>query len=175
DEPDHPLSRIGNEDIRTAFGRFTQTLTDMGIGYSAPGDLNRSALLPAGTTKPTLSVPQTMLPGIEASSTKAKTLIADFVGLQGFCAKEFVANLRASWPGLSVALLEFPDMAGGGQVYAEVMARALEVPAHRERLGERIRAVLGGAEFVGMPAIMGVHAPDKVHAELARLVGVPLF
>ena len=60
DEPDHPLARISNDDIRTAFSRFTTTLSQMGVGYTAPGELNLFALSPAGTTKPTLAVPATM-------------------------------------------------------------------------------------------------------------------
>ncbi len=174
-EPDHPLSRIGKEDIRAAFDQFTRTLTEMGIGYTAAGDRNLYALSPAGTIKPTLSVPSTMLPGIEARKANARVLITDFTGLQGFSAKEFVANFNQSWTQLSAARLAFPDMESGAQVYPEVMARALEVPANRERLAERLKAVLGDAEWVGMPAIMGIHTPDHVHAELERLVGVPLF
>jgi glycerol-3-phosphate dehydrogenase subunit B len=49
------------------------------------------------------------------------------------------------------------------------------VPAQRERFAELLRASLGDVAVIGMPAIMGVHAPDRVHAELQRLVGVPLF
>jgi len=174
-EPDHPLSRIDKKDIRAAFEQFTETLTEMGIGYTSTGDRNLFALSPAGTVKPTLSVPKTMLSGIEARNTNARVLVTDFVGLQGFSAKEFVANFNPSWPQLSAARTGFPDMESGAQVFPEVMARALEVPANRERLAERLKAVLGDAEWVGMPAIMGIHAPDHVHAELERLVGVPLF
>mgnify|MGYP001418032405 FL=1 len=174
-ESDHPLSRIAKADIRTAFDRFTQTLTEMGISYTKAGDRNLFALTPAGTLKPTLSVPMTMQSGIEPRDRGAKVLIADFLGLQGFSANEFVANGKVFWPQLSATRLAFPDMESGAQVFPEVMARALEVPVNRERLAERLKAVLGDAESIGIPAIMGIHKPDHVHAELERLVGVPLF
>jgi len=116
-----------------------------------------------------------MRSGVEAGKSSVNAMIIDFEGLKGFSARELVANFKASWPQLSAMRLGFPDMESGSQVYPEVMARALQVPVYRERLAERIKTVLGGAEAVGLPAILGIHEPDKVHAELERLVGVPLF
>ena len=175
DEPDHPLSCISTDDIRSAFELFTKTVSAMGIGYTQPGACNRLALLPGGLVKPTLSVPTTMSPGITAYEAGARALIVDFVGLQGFSAKEFCANMGPSWPGLSSASVAFPDMESGGQLYAEVMARALEVPKTRARLAERIREHIGDADYVGLPAILGIHDPDVVHGKMEQLVGVPLF
>lgn len=174
EEPGHPLSRIDDASIRTAFARFTAALSEMGISYSPPGEHNLLALTPAGTLKPTYCVPRTMLAGV-AAGVDGKALIVDFEGLEGFSAQQLVVNLQRRRPLLSATRLAFPGPRAAGQLYPEVMARELEVPAQRERLAERIRAVLGDAATVGMPAIMGVHAPDRVHAELQRLVGVPLF
>ncbi|PLX37774.1 MAG: anaerobic glycerol-3-phosphate dehydrogenase subunit B [Hyphomicrobiales bacterium] len=174
-EPGHPLSRISDEDIRAAFAAFTKAITEMGIGYSEPDNANHRALLPAGTAKPTYAVPRTMVAGIEAYAAGTPTVIVDFVGLQGFSANEMVSNLKADWPALSAAHIGFPDMDSGVQVFPEVMARALEVPATREQLAERLRAVAGDAEAIGLPAMTGIHLPDKVHGELERLVGLPIF
>lgn len=174
-DPNHPLGRISCRDIERAFGRFVAALGEFGITYTAPGAENLMALLPAGLTKPTLSVPKTMIAGIDALAAKTPTLIVDFHGLAGFSAREFVANLSPRWPTLSVARIGFPEMESGAELFAEVMARALEVPAHRRDLAERIRPLLGTAECVGLPAILGVNAPDRVHAEMEDLIGVPLF
>ena len=175
DEPDHPLSRIDNDDIATAFSLFTTTVSAMGIGYTQSSARNRMALLPGGLVKPTLSVPNTMLGGIKARTHGARALIIDFTGLQGFSAKEFCANIGSSWPGLSSATVAFPDMQSGRQLFAEEMARALEVPQTQKLLAERIRDHLGEAEYVGLPALLGIHAPDHVHAAMENLIGVPLF
>lgn len=174
-EPGHPLARIDAGAIRTAFGRFTEAVTEMGVGYTAPGERNLFALLPTGSAKPTCSVPRTMIAGVDALREKKRTLIVDFVGLHGFSAKEFAANFAGRWPMLSAARLGFPDMETGAEVFPEVMARALQVPANRVRLAERIGAVLGDAEAIGLPAVLGVHRPDLVHAEMERLTGVPVF
>jgi len=175
DEPLHPLANIIEDDIRVALNGFTQTLTAMGLGYSAPGRNNVLALTPAGTLKPTLSLPLTMQPAIAAMAGNADTLVVDFIGLNGFSAREVVANLAQRWPGLRSQRIGFPDMDSGAEVYAEVLARALEVPATRQRLAERIAPLLGSAQALGLPAILGVHRPDQVHRELQSLLGVPVF
>ena len=163
-EPQHPLARVPKRDIAEAFACFTDSSSTMGVGYTAPADANHFALTPAGTIKTTYSVPKTMYPGIEAMQRGDKTMIIDFAGLQGFSAKEIVANLRSSWPQLVACRLEFPDLQAGTQLYAEVMARMLEVPDYQQQFADRIKAALGDAQSVGMPAIMGIHQPDKVHA-----------
>ena len=175
EEPRHPLANIAADDIRAAFTDFTQALTGMGLGYSAPGQRNLLALTPAGTLKPTLSLPLTMQPMIAAMAGKLDTLVVDFIGLNGFSAREVVANLAPRWPGLRAHRIGFPDMDSGAEVYAEVLARAMEVPATRQGLAERIRPLLGTARALGMPAILGVHGPDHVHREFQSLLGVPVF
>lgn len=173
-EPHHPLARIPAEDIREAFAEFTDFLGECGIIYGPPGDTNLQALTPAGTVKPTLCVPATMQAGVDAYASRAKCVIIDFNGLRGFSARQIMANLQESWPALSAVRIPFPDMMAG-ELYPEVMARALEVSATREKLAAAIRAVRGDAHVIGLPAILGMHNPDVVMSELSRLIGCPVF
>lgn len=173
-QPSHPLARIPEKDIRQSFTEFTSFLGECGIVYGTPGDCNINAMTPAGTTKPTFCVPATMQAGVEAYANKAKCIIVDFKGLRGFSAHQVVANLKRAWPDLIAKRIPFPDMPLG-EIYPEVMARALEVPAIREQLASSIKEILGEAEVVGMPAILGMHNPDTVLAELTRLIGCPVF
>jgi len=174
DEPDHPLSRVTQADLRAALTGFVAELNAGGLGYTAPGDRNLTALLPYGVTKTTLSVPETMRPGVEALAAKAPALILDFDGLQGFSAREFATNIAGTWPGLTTARLAFPEMEGK-QVFAEVMARALETRKTRQQLAALIEPLIGGVAYVGLPAILGVHGPDAVRADLEARLGVTLF
>lgn len=173
-EPDNPLALLGDRDLRTSLDEFVGAVNAMGLGYTAPGDANLTALLPYGVTKPTLSVPKTMQPGVEALAARAPGLIVDFDGLQGFSAREFVTNIGVVWPGLAPIRVAFPGMAGR-QVFPEVMARALETRQVREELAELLGPLIGGATHVGLPAILGVHAPDAVRADLEARLGVTLF
>ncbi len=179
DEPEHPLSKLSNSEIRTAFTYFAESISAMGVQYTTPGLHNQFALTPAGTTKPTMCLPATMLAGVESMRQGRKTQIVDFVGMPGFSAKEIVANLSHEWPQLSAISHDFPDTQHATRqetrVFPEVLARMLELPDHRQRLAAKLLANLGDAEAIGIPAVMGVHAPDKVHAELQHLVGVPVF
>jgi glycerol-3-phosphate dehydrogenase subunit B len=173
-EPGNPLARLPEAEIRTGLSDFIETVNAMGLGYTAPGAENVTALLPYGVTKTTLSLPLTMMSGADALATKAPALIVDFDGLQGFSAVEFATNIAARWPNLKTARLAFPGFEGR-QVFPEVMARALETRAAREKLAALIAPHLSGVSHLGLPAILGVHGPDAVRADLEARLGVTLF
>jgi glycerol-3-phosphate dehydrogenase subunit B len=173
-EARHPMARMANDDILTAFDRFVEVLGEMGLGYTAPGNRNLSALLPFGTVKPTLSLPITMQAGSDALLKCAPALIIDFEGLQGFSATEFCTNMASSWPGLRPARLLFPGLEAR-PVFPEVMARTLETPTAQEQLADLIRSLLNGTETVGLPAILGLQAPDRVRARIEQLTGATIF
>lgn len=173
-QPRHPLSRVTAADIRSGFDEFTAFLGEHGIAYTRPGERNITALTPVGTLKQTLCVPATMAAGPKALAERAPCVIVDFEGLKGFSGREVVANLGRRWPGLATRRIAFPGMARG-EVYPEVMARSLEVPATRETLAALLRDAAGDARVIGLPAILGMHRPDDVHAELVRLTGLAIF
>lgn len=174
-QPDHPLSRIPAEDIRAGFEQFTDFLNHSGIGYTRPQDNNLIALTPVGTLKPTLCVPATMEPGIQALASKTPCVIVDFKGLKGFSGHQVVANLKDKWPTLSTKRITFPGMEKG-EIYPEVMARSLEVPATRQQLAQLLIKVTGtAAQVIGLPAVLGMHNPDLVRADLEKLTGLQIF
>lgn len=174
-EPEHPYAKLSDKEIRDAFDEFTKSLDQMGLSYTSMAENNLLAMLPAGACKPTYSVPCTMQKGMLAMSAKAKVLIIDFVGLQGFSAKEIVANLATQWPQLSAQRMTFPEMETDVQIFPEVMARALEVRATRESFAERLKKIAGDAEYIAMPAILGIHKPDSIHKEMEQLTGLSIF
>ncbi len=85
-----------------------------------------------------------------------------------------VANLQNKWPNLSAKRIPFPDMESG-EIYPEVMARALEVPATRVRLAQLLKNAAGEKKVIGLPAILGMHGPDLVRSELEQLTGLQIF
>lgn len=172
--PEHPLSHISAHDIKEGFRQFTTFLSECGIAYTGPQETNITALTPAGTLKKTLCVPSTMAAGPQAFAAKTPCVMIDFHGLKGFSAREVVANLQRKWPQLTAARIVFPDMAKG-EIYPEVMARALEVAATRTRLAGLLAEAAGEAEVIGLPALLGMHAPDLVRNELERLTGRTIF
>ena len=105
---------------------------------------------------------------------RAPTRIVDFDGLQGFSGAEFKAKIGKSWPGLQAQRITFPGM-DARPVFPEVMARTLETSQGQEQLAELIRPLAAGFDFVGLPAMLGVHRPDKVRQRMGQLVGATLF
>lgn len=172
--PHHPLCRISKEDIQSGFTQFTSFLSESGMRYNAPQDTNITALTPVGTLKKTLCVPATMAIGPQAFADQASCVIIDFKGLKGFSAHQIVANLKDKWPTLSAQRITFPDMEHG-EIYPEVMARALEVRATRERLATLLIEAAGEAKYIGLPAVLGMHNPDLVRKELEQLTGLDIF
>ena len=172
--PEHPLCQIPAEDIRQGFEQFTAFLGECGIAYTTPQDSNITALTPAGTLKKTLCVPATMAAGPKAFAAKIPCVIIDFKGLKGFSARQVVANLQDKWPALSAKRITFPGM-DKGEIYPEVMARALEVPATRQELATLLGQAAGDAKVIGLPALLGMHGPDMVRAELEQLTGLQIF
>lgn len=173
-EPDHPLCRIQKNDIHTAFTEFTEFLGECGIAYTPPSGKNSTALTPAGSLKPTFCVPATMQIGVSAFSQKTACVIIDFKGLKGFSGRQVVTNLKDIWPKLSTRRVIFPEMTSG-EIYPEVMARSLEVPETREKLAKILLEAAGDVKVIGLPAVLGMHAPDMVRAEMERLTGLEIF
>lgn len=172
--PNHPLAHISGEDISQGFEQFTNFLCECGIGYTSPQQHNITALTPVGTLKQTLCVPKTMEAGPQALANREPCIIFDFKGLKGFSARQVVANLKNQWPNLSAKRITFPDMESG-EIYPEVMARAIEVPATRAKLAQLLKTEAGETKIVGLPALLGMHNPDHVKAELERLSGLTIF
>ncbi|MCP3892903.1 MAG: anaerobic glycerol-3-phosphate dehydrogenase subunit B [Desulfobulbaceae bacterium] len=170
----HPLSQIPQADIEEGFKQFTAFLGECGIAYTSPGVNNITALTPVGTLKKTLCLPATMAAGPKAFAAKKKCVIIDFKGLKGFSGRQVVANLIDQWPALSTQRVSFPEMLSG-EIYPEVMARALEVPATRVKLAELLKTAAGEAKIIGLPAVLGMHSPDTVRTELERLAGLEIF
>jgi len=86
-----------------------------------------------------------------------------------------VANLKSQWPQLRAERMIFPEMESGAQIFPEVMARALEVPATREEFARRLKDIVEDAEYIAMPAMLGIHRPDFIHSEMEKLLGLPIF
>ncbi len=172
--PNHPLSRIDPVDIKNGFDQFTAFLGECGIAYNQPADSNITALTPAGTLKKTLCIPTTMQAGPIAFRDKSPCVIIDFRGLKGFSAHQVVANLHDRWPEISSARITFPDM-DHGEIYPEVIARALEVASNREKLSKLLVQAAGKAKVIGLPAVLGMHQPDNVLNDLERLTGLTIF
>jgi glycerol-3-phosphate dehydrogenase subunit B len=175
DIPRHPYARIKKAHIQTAFNEFLAFLSDAGLEYKRHKRRNQEIVTSMGTSKLTYCLPLTMWKGAMALKSQSPCLMVDFRGLKGFSARQISQTLALKWPTVSFAQLEFPGYGSFSEVYAERLARALEVASNREQLARLIRPHLKGAKIVGLPAILGIQRSAEIMVDLEERVGVPLF
>ena len=173
DLPKHPYSKIRNEDIRQAFDILLSFLSRASLDYRCEGDRNIHVATPAGTVKTTYCVPATMIDGAEALEKRVPALIVDFEGLKGFGAAQIVETLKSRWPGLQSCRIRLPDTRG--ELFAEQIGRMMEVPQKRKLLADLIIPLLGKAQAVGMPAVLGINNNEKAFYDLREKIGRTLF
>jgi glycerol-3-phosphate dehydrogenase subunit B len=175
DIPQHPYARIKKEHIQTAFDEFLVFLNDAGLEYKRHKRRNQEVVTSMGTSKLTYCLPLTMWKGAIALKNRTPCLIVDFRGLKGFSARQISQTLAHHWPDVSFARIEFPGSHSFNEIYAERLARALEVASNREQLARLIRPHLKGAKIVGLPAMLGINRSVEVMVDLEERIGVPLF
>lgn len=184
EQPDHPLARVDPVSIRTAFESFVTALGEAGLVYAPLGDRNRKVLTSIGTVKTTFGVPLSMVAGanalealdvLDAPDTPPSCLLVDFRGLREFSARQIAATLADRWPGLRHQRIEFPGFEEAPELYAAHLARALESGATRERTIALIKPLLGDAQLVGLPTVLGLGRSREVHAAFEAGLGVPVF
>ncbi|MCP4626708.1 MAG: anaerobic glycerol-3-phosphate dehydrogenase subunit B [bacterium] len=175
DIPNHPYARLPEDDINMSLQEFDAFLDNAGLPYCSHEGLNSNLITAFGAIKTTHGIPQTMWPGVAAFSRKAPCLIVDFKGLKGFSASLIAQRLKAAWPGLKT--LSIPSIYGDRvhEINPVPLARDLEIAEYRQKLAGLIKPHAKDVEFVGLPAVLGIHQPDQVIEELGELLGKPVF
>jgi glycerol-3-phosphate dehydrogenase subunit B len=173
--PLHPYARLKKKDILTGFEELLDFLEKSGVPYRRKVKGNSEVPTALGTTKLTYGVPQTMWHGVEALAGKKPCLLVGILGLKGFSAYQVAATLNARWPELRSVQISFPGLSHYAEVYAERLARALELGANRKRFAGAVRSCLDGAKFVGFPPILGISNSLEIFTDLQNLIDVPIF
>lgn len=175
DLPQHPYARLSTEAIRSALKEFLDFFEANGMPFMGRPDRNVAVLTSLGTLKTTYRVPQTLWAGVDAWERKRPCLIADIQGLKGFSARQIAAAAGGGWPGLRTTRLKLPRTEGGGELFAERLARRLELDTHRQGLVRALGPHLGGVETVGLPAVLGISRPAAVLQDVEQRLGMPVF
>ena len=175
DLPGHPYARVKQADIRAAFDELLPALSEAGLPYRRRVEHNSRQLTSAGTVRQTYALPATMWGGVAALEEKPACLLVDFEGYKGFSARQIAANQRTAWPGLRAERVVFPGAEQQGEVSPENIARGLERADVQQAFVELLRPLLGDATVVGLPPVLGFERSARVHRQLERHLGVPLF
>ncbi len=173
DQPNHPYARLKSKIIETAVAEYMTNLNEAGLPYRCQKAQNTEVLTPAGTVKLTYGVPQSMWAGTRAWKKKWPCLIVDFKGLKGFSARQICEVLKDQWPNLRCGQIKWPEIQG--EVYAERLARQLELPQHRQFLAQTLKTVISREKAVGLPAVLGIQKTSQIVADLEKTIGCPVF
>ncbi len=171
----HPYSKLSKVLIKQAMDDLLVFFKDLGFEYRFK--INENVLLPTaqGTLKPTYLVPQNMWNGVVAYENRKPCLLIDFNGLREFSAFQVMENLGKVWSGLRCARVNFPGMEEQGEVHPEHMARTLENKENVNKLAKIIKDQLGNEQFVGLPAILGIHQSTAILDQLQNELDVLIF
>ena len=176
DLPDHPYAHLTKDDIRASFVEVLSFLEKEGLTYCREENYNSRMINPLGKTKTTYCVPKSMWSGVEAFGKKPPCLIAGFRGLGDFSARQIVETLQHQWPELRAARIPFPDTDHVNELFAgDILAQSLELSINRKKLIESLRKHVKDAEFIGLPAVLGMHHVDEIISEMEAEIGVPVF
>ena len=176
DEPEHPLARVDAASIRTAFETFVAAL-----GAGGP------ALRPAGRSQPGGAdvdrndqdhLRRAAIDGRAASTRWTRGRRACW-WTSAACASSAPARSSRRWAlagrGCATSASSSRGATAAPELYAAHLARALESRATRERTIALVRPLLGDAQAVGFPAVLGLAQRREVHAAFEARLGVPVF
>ena len=173
DQPQHPYALVGAAGVEAALTAF-QTLCAE-AGYPLHGSLDKNWLLPSavGTFRPTCLAPETMIAGDLRRDDPM--LIVGIKQLVDFYPNIIAENLAKQGLDAAHLMLDLPDLAQRNFNTPVSIGSLLESAAFRADLSRRIKAKLGNAKRVGLPAILGRKPSLTIKNDLEAQIGVPLF
>jgi glycerol-3-phosphate dehydrogenase subunit B len=175
DQPQHPYAKITPATIRAAFEEILRFLETQGLRYTGFPERNAAVLTSVGTLKITYRVPLTIWSGVAARERQAPCLLVGIQGLKGFSTRQIVAAADGAWHGLKTVKIVFPGANPEAEVFAERLARALEIEAQREKLAAVLKPHIQGSAVVGIPAILGITRSVDVMQDIEKRIGCPMF
>ncbi len=173
--PRHPLGAAGVDAASRALSRFRDVLAEQAVAYTGHGEGNTLVPTQLGTVRPTYRVPATVWPGVEAWAANSPCLVLDFQGMKDFDAQGMIAALGRSWSSARSDRLPCPDRWAGRETRPLPLARSLENERVLAELAESVSSRLQPKEPVGLPAVLGVHRPDRIRGRLEEMLGSPVF
>jgi glycerol-3-phosphate dehydrogenase subunit B len=161
--PDHPYAAIGADAMRDALHWWASTVAAGPLpGYSYVGSMDVNRLLPTalGALRPSAMVPETM----RAGERPGRVAIVGTPALRDFHHCLCAENLQTA--GIEARPVALPLEFARADMNALGVARHFDDPQWRASFCTRLAPLLGDAEAVGLPAVLGLADPHAVLMDL---------
>jgi glycerol-3-phosphate dehydrogenase subunit B len=172
--PDHPYALVGADAIEPALEWFAERI-EQGpqAGYRYTGSIERNHLLPTaiGAIRPSALVPETMTDGDARSPTPV--CVVGIRALRDFHASLCAGNLRRA--GIPSRVLELDLDVGRVEVNSLGLALKFDDQRFRAAFAARLAMLLGTAERVALPGVLGLGDPYGAWSDVRRRLGRPVF
>lgn len=168
---DHPYAVVGG-DVADALAWFAERVAAGPLpGYRYVGGLERNLLLPTavGARRPSALVPETMAAG----DGDASVCILGARTLRDFHASLCAANLERA--GVAARAVDVELQVDRADQNALGLARRFDDAAWRAAFAAQVTPLLGAAERVGVPAVLGAADPHGVWDDLQQRLGRAVF
>lgn len=173
-DPGHPYGLIGLEVLQSALGWFVGLVADGPLpAYTYLGDLSRNFLLPTaiGALKPSALVPESFAAGDREGL--GRVAVVGIPGLRDFQARLCASNLAAQ--GIDSSAVTLDERLERADTNPLGLARLLDDDRRRAAFAGRLVGLVGGADQVALPAVLGLRDPHGVLVDLERRLGRRVF
>ncbi|MBV9279560.1 MAG: glycerol-3-phosphate dehydrogenase subunit GlpB [Chloroflexi bacterium] len=172
--PTHPYALAGPRALERGVDLFRRVTA--GGDYPFVGSLDRNMVLPTaiGAVRTTCLAPASMAAGNLRDDIP--TLIAGFSQFRDFYPPYLAANLQVRVPfPVRHLYLDLAPFQGRRHLLSMDAARAFDRPELHEDTARQVKANLGGAGRVGLPAVLGLDRAHQAFTHLQERIGVPVF
>lgn len=175
EHPGHPYSLIEPDQVAESLASFTSLVETLGIPYvgAENGKDNLFLPSPAGAVRPTFLAPQAQ--AIGDLSRSEPMLIVGFEGMRDFYPLLIAENLTKFGYKARAEVLPVDLLTARRDANSVHLAHGLDDGARHAQLGRQLKEIVQVGERIGLPAVLGMDAHNKVMVELERLCGVPVF
>ncbi|MDR1807537.1 MAG: glycerol-3-phosphate dehydrogenase subunit GlpB [Propionibacteriaceae bacterium] len=170
--PDHPYALLGRDAVEAAVAWLQAQVPELLAGQ--PG-VNVTLPTAVGALRPTCLYPPSMAAGADLAG-KAVAIVGPRQ-LKDFYPALCAANLARTPGGPAAAVghsLDLPARPGEADASGLAYARSLDDPECRARFVAAVAAVVGDAEVVGLPAVLGYKDLNAWRA-IQEGLGKPVF
>jgi glycerol-3-phosphate dehydrogenase subunit B len=183
--PEHPYSKIGADAVKSGLDFFVDQAKARNLDYCANGDKNHLHITALGKVRTTYLSPDGVYsPRIEeAFLNKKKVAVLNFAGFRDFYPELAAANLKKH-PlfencQITTGEIKLPELSRTGGSVREL--RSIDIARHFDcakdlgPVAEQISRLGQGAQFVALPAILGISNYKSIRKSLEDITGTIIY